>query len=451
MTNGHFPVPQEAVEMGLLAAVGQSSARWVELESMGIRADDFVAAREIFQFVSSYLAQYGSLPSSSAISTRFEWHPPLGDFAYWLTEMKRYVLARRVMEAMQESYDKISDPETALSILLERLSLIRSQTTNHIQATDAAAAERFERYLARNQILFNSNTLVGLPTGLKIIDDTKMGWLPGSLVGVYARPGVGKTWWLLWEGAISWMTGKTVLAITPEMPANQLSMRFDVVVAALMGVPIDYNKLIIGDPTVMDNYKLITDAVAQSQRWWTYDSFNDHPISVTDIAALIRQHTPDILLVDGISLLRPENRGQTWEQIKDISYGLKNLTTIHEIPGIISHQAVNSARGRRTEIEAVGRGDDFIMPSLNDAAFGDAFVQACSDVITMCGDPHSRHVNWYSIRKHRERGWQQPLPPRMGLAVDFTYGKMIDLSERGYNPEVVGQEAMRVLGLSKIG
>jgi replicative DNA helicase len=361
--------------------------------------------------------------------------------------MKRYSLARQVLDALKEGYDQIVEPQKALTHMLERLSVIRSANTHHIQATDAGAAHRLELFDYRTENIFKGHQIVGLRTGLKIIDDTMIGYIPGSLVGCYARPGVGKTWWLLWSGLHTWQDGGTVLAITPEMPANWLDLRVDVLAGNALGRPIDYNKLMVGDPTIRPDYEWITGVMAQSQRWWTYDSLDEKTIGLADIAALIRLHRPDQVLIDGVSLLNA-GRGQKWEQMVDLMYGLKNLATVYEVPILVTHQATNANRNRRAEEGALtGRGDDFLMPSLSDAAFGDAFVQACSDVITMVGEKTSANINWYSIRKHRERGWTRPLPSRMALAVDFAHGKIVDLSELGYSPENVGSEARRLLGV----
>lgn len=450
--NGNFPVPQEAVEAGLLSAIAQNPTNWLEIGAAGIGTDDFSSHREVYNFISSYMVEYGSLPSANTISTRYDWHPPIGDFPYWMKEMKRYILARKVLEVVQEGYNAIAEPETALDMLLNNLSLIRSQQSNHISATDAGAAERLDNFDARTEYLWKTDRVLGLRTGLKIIDDTRVGWMPGDLIGIYSRPGLGKTWWLMWQGAMAWHDGKTVLAITPEMPANRLNLRIDVMLGQMMGLPLDYGRLMRGDPALREQYERVTQLLEQSQRWWTYDSLNDNQIGLGEIIALTRQHKPDIILVDGLSLLKAPSRGQTWEQVKELSYGLKNIATIYEVPIIMTHQAVNTLRGRRTEIETnVGRGEDWIMPSLNDAAYGDAFVQACSDVITMVGAKETENIIWYSIRKHRERGWESPVPVRMGLAVDFGKGKIIDLSERGYNPQEVWSEAMRLLGLRQLG
>lgn len=359
-------------------------------------------------------------------------------------------MARNITSILQEGFGQIADPHKAMDTLLDKLSILRARETNHIQAYDSSAGERYEKYMLRNEYMYNSNAMIGMPTGMKIIDESHMGWTPGNMAGLFARPGVGKSWWLVWQGAIAWYNGYRVLLYSGEMPANQLSLRVDVVIGALMGIYIDYNQLITGHPDARDNYEKVTQHLAASQRWWTYDSINERPATIGDIGALVRQHKPDILLTDGISLLRSERTSQVWEQMKDLCYGYKHLLTVYDIPGLVTHQAVNSNKGRRTEIEVVGRGDDFIMPSLNDAAFGDSFVQACSDVITMVGDQTAEHIRWYSIRKHRERGWAQQLPARMAFAWNPKYGQIVDLSDKGYNPEAVGIEARRVLGLDHL-
>ena len=440
-----FQLPTESVEAGLLISIAGDMNRWLEVSTF--TSEDFIAHRSVFQFVGQYLQQYGVLPSNSLINSKFELHAPIGDYQYWISEFKRYALARRVLEALQEGYNKISDPNTALSLLLDKLSILRSQQTNHIQATDSSASERLERFDYRTENVFTNKQMLGLPTGMRIIDDTLMGWNVNTLVGVYARPGVGKTWWLLWQGIQAWLDGKTVLCIAPEMPANMLNLRIDVLLAKALGHPIDYGKLLTGDPSIRANYDLVTQVMAQTQRFWTYDSVNDHPCSLGDLAALIRQHSPDLLLIDGVSLLKSDVKGQLWEQMKDLCYGVKNLGTVYELPIIMTHQAVNSARGRRTEITQIGRGDDFLMPSLNDAAYGDSFVAACSEIITMCGEPSSSNVIWYSLRKFRERGFQQELPARMALIKDFGRGIIHDASQYGYNMDAVGQEMLRVLGM----
>lgn len=450
MTTAAFPVPQEAVEAGLLGSVNQSMQNWINIQQ-AFATEDFATHRDIFIFIQQYLGQYAVLPTSSLLATRFQWSPPIGEFQYWMVEMQRYAQARRVLEVLNEGFQQIQNPDQALDVVLQKLSRIRSRNNNHAQATDAAALDRLEMFDNRTEYIHFGGNMLGIKTGFDVINDTKMGYCPGDLIGNYARIGVGKSWWLVNEGAVAWMEGYSVLMVSPEMPASRLNLRIDAVLADKMGHTLDYNKLLTGDPSVRSDYQQVTNILAESNRWWTYDSFEGRRIGLRELETLIAIHKPDIVGVDVIHTLQSDVRGAMWEKMHALSYGMKDIATRADVPILVTSHASNVERGRRVNEAAPGRSDTFFMPSLNDAAYGDSFVQACSEVITMCPEPSSQNVNWYSLRKTRERGWRTPLPPRMGIAVDFGFGKMVDLGRIGYDPEAVGNEARRVLGIASVG
>lgn len=445
-----FPVPQDAVEAGLLSSLNQSMQHWIDIQQT-FTTDDFTSHRDIFIFIQQYLGQYSVLPTSSLLATRFQWSPPIGEFAYWMIEMKRYSQARKVLEVLNEGFQQIQNPEAALDTVLQKLSRIRSRNNNHAQATDASALDRLEMFDNRTEYIFHGGHMLGIKTGFDVINDTRMGYCAGDLIGCYARIGVGKSWWLVNEGAIAWMEGYSVLMITPEMPASRLNMRIDTVLADKMGHTLDYNKLLTGDPTVRPAYEQVTNILAESDRWWTYDSFEGRRIGLRELETLIAIHKPDIVGVDVLHTMNSQVRGQMYERIHDLTYGCKDLATRFDLPILVTHHASNTERGRRVSEGTPGRSDTFVMPTLNDAAYGDAFVQACSEVITMCPEPTSQNVNWYALKKTRERGWRTPLAPRMGIAIDFGFGRMIDLGRLGYDPEAVGNAAREVLGIASVG
>lgn len=444
MTNDDFRMQQGSIEEGLLAAT-KTMEQWLEVSQFDV--DDFTVRKDLFLFIRQYLQQYGTLPSSSQISTRFTWSPPIGDFAYWLDEMKRYTLARRILETMEKTRSIVGRPKEALSYALEALGNIRARETHHIQAYDQGAEERLAAFDLRRENYLRKE-ISGIPTGMKVIDDTLVGWTPSSLIGCYARTSVGKTWWLCWQGAIAWMQGYRVLLISTEIATGEINVRIDNIIANMMNLGINYQGLRQGNPAVRDNYVKLIDTLKEHNRWWTYDSLNENKIGLGDITALIRQHLPDIVLVDGITLLNSSVRGESWEKMKDLAYGLKSIATINSVPVIVTHQSINLQKGHKFNEENVsGRGDTFIMPSLNDSAYGDSFVQACSDVITMVPDTLSPNVTWYAIKKHRDRGWDKPLPSRMAFITDFGRGLIHDLSILGHNPQAVGEETRRLLDL----
>jgi len=438
------------VELGLLASVA-SEEDLLAIQKAGLRPDDFIAFKDLYLFILNYHRDYGKFPTHEQIVHQIgeDWTFPGGEFAYWLQEFIRYVLMRRAQIIIRDRLPDIErNPQEAVRSLVNQLTSIGLGTTEHIQATDASILSRMERYDNRiADFQASRGTIIrGIKTGLQIIDSSHQGWQEGELVGLYARPTVGKTWLLLREGVEAWRYPKNrILLVSPEMPANQIALRIDALIAGEMGLPMSHRKLYAGDPEVRPTYETLANLLSKNERWWTVDSIEGRPITLSDIGLLHRQFQPTLILIDGISLLRDEEGAKAgWERMHNLCYGLKNFCTANDVAAIITNQAVNTRRGRRGETDAAqGRGDDWIMPSLNDAAYGDSFVQACSTIITMCPDRDDARLRWYSIRKSRERdvAWQ----PRLALAWDVDRGRIIDLSHLATDLERIRQELDRLV------
>lgn len=427
------PPTQERMEAGLLGSLEGSLDRWLALSKKGLTSSDFTFHRDVFDFISEYLPKYGSVPTSQQIGLRYaELQPPPGDFAYWLDELSKRVFEAKLLQAMEAADSTaVADPYRAADELVNSILQLRASQADNVQAIDANIEARFGSYLNRREYL-DRGGLLGIKTGIEVIDQTRQGWMPGELIGIFARPTVGKTWMVCWQACLAWLNGYKVVIYSPEMPAEQLALRCDVIMAALNGHPISYRMLIRGEAAIEDSYRRLVEHF-RGERLWIYDSIDGRAASVTDIGVLMRQHRPDVSMVDGLSLLRQEGRtAAVWEQVKDTSYALKSLTTSNNSAIIVSHQAVRAIpKG----------GDEIAMPSLKDAAFGDAFVQACSTVITMALDRNQSYLRWYSIQKSRERSWEDEIPVRMPLFWNVDAGIIEDFGRFGTNQAMASNEA----------
>lgn len=440
--------PQAAVEAGLIGAIA-SPEQLLEIWQAGIRQQDFVVWGDLFAWISNYQQQYQILPTHDQIRASYtDWQPPEGDFRYWLQQLQHYVKIRQIQQIWRDNLELLEeDPDKAGAAMLDRLETIHISTNGHMAATDIGADLRYTRYLKRTEMRKKGYQLWGIPTGLKPIDGSHQGWMPGELIGIYARPSVGKTWFINKLGAIAWMQTKNrILLISPEMPESQMALRIDVLIAAELGIPLSHKAIVAGDSSMIEVYAAYRDKVKVSERWFTVDSIKGEAVSVGDIRMLHKEYKPTLILIDGLSLLKDEDKGQqTWEKIRSLSYRLKQLATAIRVPIIVTHQAVNSRRGRRTDTDvALGRGEDFLMPSLNDAAFGDSFVQAANTIITMAPDRNYRKLLWYSLRKTRDRDTEWA--PRWALAWDVDSGHIFDMSHHGQNEQLILQE-MAQLGI----
>ena len=446
--------PSAAVEQAILLGVLRDPERLLSLRNSGLSSEDFGPSRAIFLFIQDYADRYNGVPGEDVVQQRFpeEWKPPEGGaYDYWLGEFRKHAIARRLQLAIQDAMRDLGDPEKAATQLAERVQSIRLSGQSHVIATDAGANEAFQKYQMRKDMFVESGGrhIFGIRTSFKVINNTYLGWLPGELVGIYARPTVGKTWVLIRDAVEAWMQGYRVLFISPEMPANQLNIRIYTMMAYAMGIPFSHQAVYHGDPAVERSFQQLVEQLQPHNRWFTIDGLEDGTqVGLREVKQLARQHGPDIIYIDGISLLNNEAGPRTaeWERMKYNSYGLKHFATQSTTPIVLTHQSINLARGRKDEGKNTqGRGDDFRMPTLNDAAFGDSFVQAMSTVITMRSDENRRDIRWYAPRKVREREVDfSTLSYALYWNVD--HGQIDDISEYGTDIGQIAQHIGRIAG-----
>jgi len=424
-------LPPSALESGLLGSI-TSLDRLARLHASGVQQSDFGVWPGVYKFICDYVDEYGGVPLAELIRAKWEeFDAKTGDFEYWLKEFVRHSSARKAEILIRESIKAIeASPELAIPDLVNKLSLLQFAGNSHVVATDASIGERVAKYNARREVYESTDGkfLWGIKTGLDVIDLSHQGWMDGELVGFYARPTVGKTWMLVREAAIAWANGYRVLLISPEVSARHVALRVDVFLANACGISLSHKAIFEGHPSQAEAYSSLSQTIQNSERWWTVDSLHGRPIGIRDLKQLIGQFEPDMICIDGIMLMEDDKRGEGWQKMENLAYGLKNLATAADLVIMVSHQAVNLSKGRRNP-GALGRGDDFIMPTLNDASGGEGFGRACSTVFTMAPDQRSPYVRWFSLRKTRER--QIEFKPRYALGWDVDRGNIVDLSRYG--------------------
>lgn len=436
------------LEQGLLSAALQEPSKLAQLPLHGLTIEDFTDARDQLEFVLGYVEQYKCAPTHSILKQRYpNWAPPDGAFEYWVAQLRTHVQARRAQMAIRKALEHFDEPAIAIPALALELSSISTVGVRNIMATDGAAAEHYQRYLHRQQLFLDGGPdhVVGIRTAFDCINQSHVGWLPGEMVGIIARPTVGKSWLLINEVANAWLQGYRVLFVSPEMPASQIALRIYAVLAHKLGIPFSHRMAYEGNPSIQPAFERLVSLLTESERWWTVDSINGgEALGVSDIRALQRQYQADVVGIDGISLLRNEQRAkQVWEEMRYNAYSLRTFATSTETVLLVSHQAVNAQKGVKDVSGAAGikatrgRGDDARMPTLNDAAHGEDFVRACSTIISLAPDQQRADIRWYSFRKTRER--ETPPVERMALHWDVDKGLIQDMGRFGENQGAILQ------------
>ena len=227
------------------------------LNNFQYRAKDFSVHGGAFAFVLDYVDQYNKFPPSVLLMEKFQ--DKLGapgleqaavgiDFDYLVKVFRKQVLYRNAVEAIKESKDLLKeDPEIAISQISQRFEDIGLSYQDELNLYGMNSEERLSSYLRRKEMRQKGVNIIGLPTPFKTINARGVGWLPGELVSIFARPNIGKTWLCIKAAALAVKHNMKTLFITPEMPNEQLNLRFDAVIGKMYGYNFSHHDLKRGE------------------------------------------------------------------------------------------------------------------------------------------------------------------------------------------------------------
>lgn len=181
--------------------------------------------------------------------------------------------------------------------------------------------------------------LTGVPTGFTNLDRLTAGWQPSDLIILAARPGMGKTSFVLSlakNAAVDYQ--KAVAIFSLEMASVQLAMRL-----ISMEAEIPLNKMRNGQ-MVEDEFKKLNAAIERISDAHIF--IDDTPgINIFELRAKCRrlklQHDIQIIIIDYLQLMSgggDNQRGNREQEVSAISRALKALAKELDVPVIALSQ-----------------------------------------------------------------------------------------------------------------
>lgn len=189
--------------------------------------------------------------------------------------------------------------------------------------------------------------LLGITTGFTSLDDLTLGWQPGDLTVVAARPSIGKTTFVLNSAVASAQQGKRVALFSLEMRRRQLEYRM---LSSLSGV--DLTRILTGYLGHPDYAKLAH----------AMELLHQLPIAINDRSGQRVEHVRaacrrlraekglDLVVVDYVQLMPGSLNQKTTrnEQVTDISRRMKDLADEVQAPVLLLSQ-LNRAGDKRAD------------------------------------------------------------------------------------------------------
>jgi replicative DNA helicase len=270
---------------------------------------------------------------------------------YYAHIVERTAVLRRLISAGGEiaALGYSEDKETAL--VLDKAEQILFSISQRTSTKDFASIEQVlnEYYDRIEAIQHAPGTVVGVTTGFHDMDEATGGLQKSDLIIIAARPGVGKTSWVLNAAHNAALKGSRVGVFSLEMSREQLVQRL---LAIETGV--DSQRLRLGYLND-EEWQHVSDAIGRLAQL---------PIFIDDSAGLtiheIRSKSRrleaevgvDMLIVDYLQLMQGSARrdANRVQEVSEISRGLKVLARELNIPVIACAQLSRAVESRTNHV-----------------------------------------------------------------------------------------------------
>lgn len=214
--------------------------------------------------------------------------------------------------------------------------------------------------------------VTGVDTGFQSINELTLGWQPGNLVFVGARPSIGKTTFVMNSVVAGAKAGKRAAVFSMEMRRKQLEYRM---LSSISGVPLTR---MLGGAVGGTDYAKIADAM-EVMHTLPIHIDDRRGRTVWDIRSACRrlkaEQGLDLVVVDYVQLMRGtlERRNASRnEELTDISNRFQALAGELEVPLIVLSQLAR---------RSVDRPDP--RPKMSDLKDCGAFEQDADDVVLL--------------------------------------------------------------------
>lgn len=254
-------------------------------------------------------------------------------------------LIRISVEIIEDSYDETTD---VFELLDKAESKLYEVTKGNIKRSSETAQSLVSQAKKRIEEIGNQEGLSGIATGFIKLDKITSGWQPSDLIIIAARPGMGKTAFVLSMARnIAINYGHPVALFSLEMASVQLITR------------------LISSETGLSSEKLRTGKL-ESYEWTQLNTklkdlekaplfIDDTPsLSIFDLRAksrrLVSQQGVKIIIVDYLQLMTTggnfKNGGNREQEISTISRNLKALAKELNVPVIALSQLSRAVETR---------------------------------------------------------------------------------------------------------
>lgn len=330
--------------------------------------------KAMFAFIDNHVRAHGALPQPETVLSHvgIKLPTPKEPASYYLEGLKLRFQETQVERTLADVSKVLEDggvkaAPTALDLFAKaaNASTLALYAANIVDMR-SAVGDALTAYFT----IKSGKKIEGIVTsGWPRLDAISGGMRDGDLISIAARPGVGKSWCLLWKALRAWDEGKTVLFVSMEMNVELVRERVAALIAAVPYQDLKTGKLA---PAHEKTLASVVDA-AKGMATGFYVVDGNLSANVADIEALARQLKPQAIYIDGGYLLRHPTERDRYKRVAENVDLMKQRLCILA-PTVVTWQL------KRTEGNKTKEPDEY---DLEDIAYADAIGQASSLVLAV--------------------------------------------------------------------
>ncbi|MCE5299605.1 MAG: replicative DNA helicase [Spirochaetia bacterium] len=292
--------------------------------------------------------------------------------------VREKAILRNLIDLSTEIVEASYRDEMSADDILQNAESILTDVTRRKQRGDfrevsALVGEVYEQIIARSK---NPDLLLGLSTGFAKLDDYTQGLQGGQLIIIAARPSLGKTSLALNITYRLALEGRNILFFSFEMTSGDLIRRL-----LSVGSHVDQQKIRMGRIDSEDKSRLIHVLGQLSDTNITIDTSDNNVLDMKAKARTLQSELKkkgkklDMMVVDYLQLVRPNDTISREQQIATISRALKTIALEMNIPVVALSQLSRDVEKREKSPDKSAK------PKLSDLRESGAIEQDADVVI----------------------------------------------------------------------
>lgn len=280
-------------------------------------------------------------------------HTPNAANVKYYAERLQELAKLRELTQLGKSLQQSAQSNTQIDAIIANAEsqLFEIANTPYYHQTLASLSNSMQTVINKIELVCQKNTAIsGIPTGIEEIDLMTTGFQPAEFIVIAARPGMGKTAFLLSSIKAALEQENSTAPIqffSLEMPSDQILLRL---MSMVGNVPMQT----LRNPLLLDNddFSKLSQAMQQIKSWENRLLIDDAPALTPDLLrSKVRRYArlygqPKAIFIDYMQLMKYPNSANRYEEISRISNALKALAKEMHCPVIALSQLNRAVEGR---------------------------------------------------------------------------------------------------------